>query len=86
LRVGTLNRTEISAIRKKEAAASAALLDGRYHCMECDDIFIAYDAHLVESHQASSGRFSLDILHMSPEDYILIIDSQSVSTACFQQV
>ena len=39
----TRNRADISADRKKEAASSAALLNGHYQCLECDDIFIMYD-------------------------------------------
>lgn len=38
-----LNREEISAIRRTEAAASAKILGGTYHCLECDDVFIMYD-------------------------------------------
>lgn len=34
---------EISAIRRVEAADSAALLDGDYYCLECEDAFITYD-------------------------------------------
>jgi LmbE family N-acetylglucosaminyl deacetylase len=36
----SLPRGEISRIRKEEAANSARMLDGKYHCMECDDIFV----------------------------------------------
>lgn len=37
------SREEISRIRRAEAAKAASLLDGTYHCLECDDIFILYD-------------------------------------------
>ncbi|OHB75209.1 MAG: hypothetical protein A2Z25_04910 [Planctomycetes bacterium RBG_16_55_9] len=37
------SREEISRIRKAEAAKSASILDGTYHCLECGDIFIMYD-------------------------------------------
>ncbi len=37
------NREEISRIRRGEAARSARILDGTYHCLECDDVFIMYD-------------------------------------------
>jgi LmbE family N-acetylglucosaminyl deacetylase len=37
------SREEISRIRKKEAVNAAAILDGQYHCLECDDVFIMYD-------------------------------------------
>ncbi|UCD50593.1 MAG: PIG-L family deacetylase, partial [Phycisphaerales bacterium] len=35
-------REEISRIRKAEAAKAIALLDGTYHCLECDDVLIMY--------------------------------------------
>ena len=38
-----LSAEEISKIRKAEAAGSAALLDGSYHCLESQDIFVMYD-------------------------------------------
>jgi LmbE family N-acetylglucosaminyl deacetylase len=34
------NREEISRIRRAEAAKAASLLQGTYHCLEYDDIFI----------------------------------------------
>src|SRR5512133_1819757 len=37
------SREEISRIRKAEAAKAAAVLNGAYHCLECDDAFIMYD-------------------------------------------
>ena len=37
------SREEISRIRRAEAAKSAKILDGTYHCLECDDVFIMYD-------------------------------------------
>ena len=37
------SREEIGRIRKKEAANATAILDGQYHCLECNDAFIMYD-------------------------------------------
>ena len=34
------SRAEISRIRKAEATKAAVMLDGTYHCLECDDAFI----------------------------------------------
>lgn len=82
----TRSRAEISAIRKKEAAASAALLKGQYQCMECDDVFIAYDRPTVLKvikliRQVKPGI----VFTMSPEDYMIDheITSDVVRTACF---
>ena len=38
-----LGPAEISRIRRVEAANAAAVLGGRFHCLECQDGFIAYD-------------------------------------------
>jgi LmbE family N-acetylglucosaminyl deacetylase len=37
------NREEISKIRRAEGADAAGVIDGTYHCLECDDVFIMYD-------------------------------------------
>ncbi len=82
----TLAREEISSIRRKEAAASAALLDGTYHCLECDDIFIAYDRptllKVIELVRRVKPKL---VFTMSPEDYMVDheVTSALVRTACF---
>ncbi len=38
-----LGPEEIGRIRRAEASRSATLLDGAYHCLECEDGFIAMD-------------------------------------------
>ncbi len=38
-----LSPEEISRIRRDEAANAAAVLGGRFHCLECQDGFITYD-------------------------------------------
>jgi LmbE family N-acetylglucosaminyl deacetylase len=82
----TRTRADISAIRRKEAAASAALLNGTYRCMECDDIFIAYDRPtlLKVITLVRQIRPAL-VFAMSPEDYMIDheITSDVVRTACF---
>jgi len=82
----TQTRADISAIRKKEAASSAALLDGHYRCMECDDIFIAYDRPTLLKVITLVRQVRPDIVFtMSPEDYMIDheITSAVVRTACF---
>jgi len=82
----TRTRAEISAIRKKEAAASAALLSGKYHCMECDDVFIAYDRPTLLKVIKLVRQVKPEIVFtMSPEDYMVDheITSDIVRTACF---
>ena len=39
----TLGPEQIAAIRRQEAAAAAAVIDGRYACLECEDAFIRHD-------------------------------------------
>jgi LmbE family N-acetylglucosaminyl deacetylase len=82
----TLTREEISKIRKAEAVASAKLLDGKYHCMECDDIFIAYDRPTLLKVIGWIRLVKPTIVFtMSPEDYMVDheVTSAVVRTACF---
>jgi LmbE family N-acetylglucosaminyl deacetylase len=82
----TQTRAEISVIRKKEAATSAALLDGKYHCMECDDVFITYDRPTLMKVIKLIREVKPEIVFtMSPEDYMVDheITSDVVRTACF---
>jgi LmbE family N-acetylglucosaminyl deacetylase len=82
----TRTRAEISAIRKKEAAASAAVLNGKYQCMECDDVFITYDRPTLLKVIKLIRQVKPEIVFtMSPEDYMVDheITSDVVRTACF---
>ena len=82
----TRNRADISVIRKKEAASSAALLHGHYQCMECDDIFIAYDRPTLLKVITLVRQVKPEIVFtMSPEDYMIDHETTSavVRTACF---
>jgi LmbE family N-acetylglucosaminyl deacetylase len=82
----TLSRPDISGIRKTEAAASAAILDGGYHCMECDDIFIAYDRPTLLKVIGLIRKVRPAVVFtMSPRDYMVDHEMTSavVRTACF---
>jgi LmbE family N-acetylglucosaminyl deacetylase len=82
----TRNRADISAIRKKEAALSAALLNGNYRCLECDDIFIVYDRPTLLKVISLVRQVKPEIVFaMSPEDYMIDHETTSalVRTACF---
>jgi LmbE family N-acetylglucosaminyl deacetylase len=82
----TLGREEISRIRKAEATASATMLGGEYHCMECDDIFIAYDRPtLLKVIKLIRQVRPTIVFTMSPQDYMVDHEMTSavVRTACF---
>ncbi len=81
-----LGREEISAIRRKEAAAAAALLNGRYHCLECDDAFIMYDRPtLLKAIRLIRQVKPIIVFAMSPTDYMIDHETTSkiAQTACF---
>lgn len=82
----TLSRGRISSIRKAEAVKSAHVLDGNYHCMECDDIFIAYDRPtLLKVIKLIRQVRPTIVFTMSPQDYMVDHETTSavVRTACF---
>src|SRR5215217_5835908 len=63
---------QISVVRRLEANHSAAVLNGSYHCMESEDIFITYDkATLLKVtalfRQVNPGM----VITASPSDYML---------------
>ena len=76
---------EISKVRRQEAADSAALIHADYYCLECEDIFIAYDREtLMKAIQlVRKVRPSL-VFTASPSDYIVDheITSKVMQTAC----
>ena len=80
------SREEISQIRKGEAARAAAVLNGQYHCLECDDVFIMYDRpalmkviKLIREIQPSL------VLTQCPEDYMVdhTATGRLAMTGCF---
>ncbi len=82
----TLSREEISAVRRKEAAAAAAMLNGRYHCLECDDVFIMYDRPtLLKAIRLVREVRPTLVFAMSPSDYMIDHETTGkiTATACF---
>jgi LmbE family N-acetylglucosaminyl deacetylase len=79
-------REQISSIRKAEAARSVAILDGEYHCLECDDAFIMYDRPTLLKAIALVRRVRPTVvLTLSPSDYMVDHETASrlTQTACF---
>ena len=80
------SREEISSIRKAEAAKAASLLDGSYHCLECDDIFIMYDRPtLLKAIELVRKVRPTIVITCSPSDYMVDHETASriAQTACF---
>lgn len=79
-------REEISAIRKKEAASAAKLLNGNYHCLEFEDIFLMYDRlALLKTISLIRKTRPKIVLTMSPSCYMVDHETTSLlaQTACF---
>jgi LmbE family N-acetylglucosaminyl deacetylase len=80
------NREEISRIRRAEAAKAASILDGTYHCLECDDIFILYDRPtLLKAIELMRKVKPAIVFTTSPSDYMVDHEmaSKLAQTACF---
>lgn len=82
----TLSPEKISTIRQREAARSAKLVGGTYHCLGEKDLSIFYDRRTLMKvmHLVRKTRPNLVVTH-SPIDYM--VDHETVSrlaqTACF---
>jgi len=80
------SRDEISRIRRAEAAESAAVLDGRYHCLECEDAFIVYDKPtLLKAIEVVRRVGPTIVFALSPQDYSHDHEkaSEVAQAACF---
>jgi len=80
------SRKEISRIRKAEATKSASILDGIYHCLECDDAFIMYDKPtLLKAIELVRKVRPTIVFTTSPSDYMVDHEmaSRIAQTACF---
>jgi LmbE family N-acetylglucosaminyl deacetylase len=79
-------KEEIIHIRRSEAIKAAGILEGRYHCLEIEDVFILYDRESIEKASSLVRKIKPDIVFThSPDDYMLDheICSKIVQTACF---
>ena len=80
------SREEISRIRRAEATKAVSLLDGTYHCLECDDIFIMYDRpSLLKAIDLVRKVRPGIVFTTSPSDYMVDHEmaSRLAQTACF---
>jgi LmbE family N-acetylglucosaminyl deacetylase len=80
-----LGPDEISIIRRAEAANSAALLNGNYHCLESEDVFVMYDRPtLLKAIELIRKVKPAIVFTASPSDYMLDheITSKIAMTAC----
>ncbi|MBN1807097.1 MAG: PIG-L family deacetylase [Sedimentisphaerales bacterium] len=80
------SRKEISKIRRGEAAKAAGMLNGSYHCLESDDIFIMYDRpSLLKAIELMRKVRPTIVFTTSPTDYMVDHEmaSRIAQTACF---
>lgn len=80
------SRNEISSIRNKEASRSAKILEGNYHCLGIEDLYIFYNREAINITTGLIRQIHPDIVFTaSPNDYMIDheITSQIVQTACF---
>lgn len=80
-----LGPADISAIRRVEAADSAALLDGDYHCLESEDAFITYDRPtLLKAIELVRKVRPAIVFTASPSDYMIDheVTGRIAQTAC----
>ncbi|MHC4122203.1 MAG: PIG-L deacetylase family protein [Planctomycetota bacterium] len=81
-----LDREKISSIRRAEAADSAKMLDGTYHCLECDDVFVMYDRPTILKVTTLLRQVKPAVVFTaSPSDYMADHETASklTQTACF---
>jgi len=80
-----LNAEQISIVRRKEAAAAAAVIRGAYYCMESEDVFILYDKPTLMKVIALFRQVQPAlVITASPQDYMFDheITSHLAQTAC----
>jgi len=77
---------EISSIRKDEAAEAVKFLEGSYHCLGFEDIYLQYTCESINKSTALIRRLRPSIVFTaSPNDYMIDheMTSRIVQTACF---
>ncbi len=81
-----LTREQISRIRKDEATRASAMLDGTYHCMECDDLLIMYDRPNILRLTELIRKVKPTIVFTLPHDDYMVDHTTTgklTMTACF---
>lgn len=81
-----LSRKQIGKIRQGEAADSAKVLNGSFHCLGCEDVFILYDrVTLLKVIEVIRRVKPTIVFAPSPSDYFVDheMTSKLVWTACF---
>lgn len=76
---------EISVIRRAEATNAADLLNGTYHCLESEDVFIMYDQPtLLKAIKLIREVRPTIVFTASPSDYMIDheVASKIAKTAC----
>jgi len=79
-------RAQISQIRKEEARQAVEIIGGKYHCLECEDLYILYDRPTINKVSALVRRVRPSVvLTNSPTDYMVDheMTSRVTQTACF---
>src|ERR1035437_3066180 len=79
-------KEEISRIRKAEASKSVEFLEGTYHCLDFEDVYIVYNRETINKTTALIRRIRPTVVFTaSPTDYMIDheITSMIVQTACF---
>ena len=82
----TLNKEKISRIRKVEAQNSAKILNGKYYCLEAEDLFIQFDKPtLLKTISLIRLVKPTIVFTHGPSDYMVDHEhtSKLVRTACF---
>ena len=77
---------QTAIVRKAEGTAAAAILNGKYHCLDCDDVFIMYDKPTLLKTIALIRQVRPSIIFTcSPVDYAMDHETTSkiVWSACF---
>ncbi len=80
------SRDQISCIRRGEATQAARVLEGYYHCLDCEDTYILYDRHTINKVTSLIRRVKPGIVFTcSPTDYMVDheMTSRLTQTACF---
>jgi LmbE family N-acetylglucosaminyl deacetylase len=81
-----LNKAEIGEIRKKEAAYSASILHGQYHCVGLEDLFVLYEKSAIIKVLKLLRKVRPKVVFtMSPSCYMVDHEETSrlAQTACF---